>query len=42
MTEKQIAAMQRIQWWNWDEDKLKDIKTMFNDIDAFIKKYDSL
>lgn len=40
MIEKQIAAMQRIQWWNWDEEKLKDIRTMFNDIDAFIEKYD--
>lgn len=40
MTEKQIAAMQRIQWWNWDEEKLKNIRTKFNDIDGFIKKYD--
>lgn len=40
LTEKQIEAMERIQWWNWDEEKLKNIKTMFNDIDAFIKKYD--
>ena len=38
--EKQIAAMERIQWWNLEEEKLKDIKTMFNDIDAFIEKYD--
>lgn len=40
LTEKQIAAMKRIQWWNWDEEKLKNIKTMFNDIDSFIKMYD--
>ena len=40
LTEKQIAAMERIQWWNWENDKLKDIKTMFNDIDGFIKMYD--
>lgn len=40
MTDMQIEAMQRIQWWNWDEEKLKDIKNMFNDIDGFIKKYD--
>lgn len=40
MTEKQIAAMERIQWWNWDEEKLKDIKAMFNDIDGFIKCHD--
>ena len=39
MTEKQIAAMERIQWWNWEEEKLKGIRGMFNDIDAFIAKY---
>lgn len=42
LTEKQIAAMKRIQWWNWEEKQLKDIKTMFDDIDAFIEKYDKL
>lgn len=40
LTEKQIDAMERIQWWNWAEDKLKDIKTMFHDVDAFIEKHD--
>ena len=40
LTEKQIAAMERIQWWNWDEEKLQDIRGMFHDIDGFIKKYD--
>ena len=40
LTEKQIAAMQRIQWWNWEEDELKNIRDMFKDIDAFIRKYD--
>lgn len=40
MTDMQIEAMQRIQWWNWEEEKLKDIKSMFNDINGFIKKYD--
>lgn len=40
LTEKQIAAMERIQWWNWEEEKLKDVQAMFNDIEAFIEKYD--
>ena len=40
MTERQIAAMQRIQWWNGGGEKLKDIKLMFNNIGAFIEKYD--
>lgn len=39
-TEKQIAAMQRIQWWNWKDEQLKDIESMFFDIEAFIAKHD--
>ena len=42
LTEKQIAAMQRIKWWHWDDEKLKAVKEMFNDIDAFIAKYDTI
>lgn len=41
MTEKQIEAMLRIQWWEWDDEKLQDIEAMFFDIDAFIEKYDN-
>ena len=40
MTDEQIAAMQRIQWWNWDDERLQDVKRMFEDIDGFIEKYD--
>lgn len=40
LNEKQIAAMQCIQWWNWDDEKLKDVRQLFNDIDAFIERYD--
>lgn len=40
MTEEQIAAMQRIQWWNWDDERLQDVERMFEDIDGFIEKYD--
>jgi hypothetical protein len=32
--------MQRIQWWNWEEDKLQEVERMFFEIDKFIKKYD--
>lgn len=42
MTESQIAAMQRIQWWNWDDERLQDVERMFEDIDRFIKKYNNL
>lgn len=36
----QIAALKRIQWWNFEEDQLQDVEKMFWDIDEFIKKYD--
>ena len=35
-----IASLKRIQWWNFEEDKLKDIEKLFWDVDEFIKKYD--
>ena len=38
--ESQISALKRIQWWNFEEDKLQDVEKMFFDIDEFIKKYD--
>ena len=41
MTHEQIAAMQRIQWWNWSEDKLQEVERMFFEIDKFIEKYDN-
>lgn len=40
MTEDQIAAMQRIQWWNFDDNQLQDVESMFFDVDAFIERYD--
>lgn len=42
MTDKQIAAMQRIQWWNWEDDRLQEVEKMFEDIDGFIEKWDVL
>ena len=42
MNEKQIAAMQRIQWWNWDDERLQDVERMFEDIDGFISNFDCL
>ena len=40
MTEEQIVAMQRIQWWNWDDERLQEVERIFEDIDGFIEKYD--
>lgn len=37
-----IAALKRIQWWNFKEDQLQDVEKMFFDIDEFIKKYDAV
>ena len=42
MTEEQIAAMQRIQWWNWEDDRLQEVEKMFDDIDGFIEKWDKV
>ena len=40
MTPEQIDAMLRIKWWNWSDDKLHRIESLFFNIDEFIKKYD--
>lgn len=39
-SDAQIAALKRIQWWNFDEDNLKDVEKLFFNINEFIKKYD--
>ncbi len=40
-SKEQIAALLRIQWWNFDDDKLRDVEKYFFDVDKFIKKYDT-
>lgn len=37
--EQQIEFLKAIQWWNWDEDKIKEYAEDFEDIDRLIKKY---
>ncbi|MCK9156864.1 MAG: CatB-related O-acetyltransferase [Paludibacteraceae bacterium] len=39
-SESQIEKFQRIEWWKFDKEKLKDIEQMFFDVDAFLEKYD--
>jgi len=41
-TEPQIAAMLRIQWWNWPDDKIKKAVPLLcsRNIDKFIQEYD--
>lgn len=33
----QIEALKRIEWWNFSEEKLKDVERFFFDVDAFIE-----
>lgn len=41
-SEKQIQALLRIKWWNFDLVKMRDVEKLFFDIDDFIKKHDVL
>lgn len=36
---EQIDALKKIEWWNYDDDKLKDVEKYFFNVDAFIEKY---
>jgi len=35
---KQIDALLKIEWWNFDDDKLKNVEKHFFDLDSFLKK----
>lgn len=34
-----IEKLRKIEWWNFDEEKLKDVERMFFDVDEFIERY---
>ena len=38
--EETIAAMERIAWWNWNHETLKERLKDFNDAQGFVCKYD--
>lgn len=40
-SDKQIEALLRIKWWDWDVVDLKEVERMLFDVDEFIKKYDT-
>ncbi len=40
LTEEQIAAMERIKWWNWEEKQLQGLRSQFEEIETFINKND--
>ena len=35
----QIQELEKIQWWNWDEQKIKENVNLFYDIDKFIANH---
>jgi len=35
----QIQELEKIQWWNWDEQKIKENANLFYDIDKFIANH---
>ena len=38
--ERQVEAMSRIRWWDFDDEELNNVEKMFFDVDGFINKYD--
>lgn len=38
-TPEQIEKLEKIQWWNWEEDILMERMKDLQDVDVFIKKY---
>lgn len=37
--ESQIKALKKIEWWNWDDKKIRQESKYFDDIDTFIEKF---
>ena len=35
--EDQIEALKKIEWWKYDEEKLKEVEKWFFDVDGFIE-----
>lgn len=35
--EEQISALQKIKWWEYDEEKLREVEQYFFDVDGFIE-----
>lgn len=38
-TEEEIDVLERVQWWNWDEMRIKENSECFNDPKLFFKKF---
>ena len=40
LSELQIAALEKIQWWNWPMEKVKaNMESFYGDVDAFIQRH---
>ncbi len=37
--DEKIDALKKIEWWNFEKEKIKDVESYFFDVDAFLKKY---
>ena len=37
--EEQIDALRKIEWWNFDDEQIKDVEKYFFDIDSFIENH---
>ena len=40
--DEKIEALKRIKWWEFDEERLKEVERFFFDVDGFIKKQNQL
>jgi tetrahydrodipicolinate N-succinyltransferase len=39
-TQNQIDQLEKIAWWNWDDDKIvRNIRKFYGDVDQFIKEF---
>lgn len=36
--EETVAALLKIRWWDWPDDKLREVEEMFSDVEGFIRK----
>lgn len=37
--QEKIEKIKKIKWWDWEEDKLKEVEKYFDDVDAFLAKH---
>jgi acetyltransferase-like isoleucine patch superfamily enzyme len=38
-SEETIAALLKIRWWDWPDERLKEVEEMFFDVEGFVSKY---